>query len=232
MLALIIIVGILVLLGLLLLLPVGFRADYDAQGLKLRLQVACFRFLLYPGQEKPKKEKKRKQKKKKQEKEDADQSSEEKQQEDQKKKLGNLKWLLELTEPMFRALEQLRRRLKISLMRIDYSIGGASDPAEAAIRYGIVSAGGGALFPLLNAAFDVRHWDVNLGVDFDRDESQVALAAVGTWMLGTLLRILLSFGICAFKAYRKQSSKTDQKADQKITTTKEDIQNGRKASDR
>lgn len=228
MLALIIIVGILVLLGLLLLLPVGFRADYDAQGLKLRLQVACFRFLLYPGQEKPKKEKKRKQKKKKQEKEDADQSSEEKQQEDQKKKLGNLKWLLELTEPMFRTLERLRRRLKISLMRIDYSIGGASDPAEAAIKYGIVSAGGGALFPLLNAAFDVRRWEVNLGVDFDRDESRVALTAVGTWMLGTLVRILLSFGICALKVYRKQSNQTDQKR----TTTKEDIQNGRKASDR
>ncbi len=52
---------------------------------------------------------------------------------------------------LYRALGQLRRRLTISLMRIDYSIGGASDPAEAAIRYGIVSAGGGALFPLLNA---------------------------------------------------------------------------------
>lgn len=225
MLALIIIGGILVLLGLLLLLPVGFRADYDAQGLKLRLQVACFRFLLYPGQEKPKKEKKAR---KKQKKEDADQSSEEKRQEDQKKKLGNLKWLLELTEPIFRALEQLRRRLKISLMRVDYSIGGASDPAEAAIRYGIVSAGGGALFPLLNTAFDVRRWEVNLGVDFERDQSQVALTAVGTWMLGTLVRILLSFGLCAFKAYRKQSNRTDQKR----TTTKEDIQNGRKASDR
>lgn len=102
MLALIIIGGILVLLGLLLLLPVGFRADYDAQGLKLRLQVACFRFLLYPGREKPKKEKKSK---KKQKEEDSAQASEEKQA-DKKKTLGNLKWLLELTEPLFRALER------------------------------------------------------------------------------------------------------------------------------
>lgn len=65
-------------------------------------------------------------------------------------------------------------------------------------------------------------------MDFDRDESQVALTAVGTWMLGTLVHILLSFGLCAFKAYRKQSDQTDQKR----TTTKEDIHNGRKASDR
>lgn len=228
MLALIIIGCILVFFGLLLLLPVGFRADFDAQGLRLWFKVACFRFLLYPGREKPPKEKQRK---KKREKEEAAQASEEPQG-GKKKKPGNLKWLLELTEPGLKALGQLRRKLKISLMRVEYSIGGASDPAEAAIRYGIVSAGGGALFPLLNAAFDVRRWDVKLGVDFDREESRVALTAVGTWMLGTLVKILLSLSICAFQAYRKQHNQSQKTVKIKTPTTKEDIQNGRKASDR
>ena len=47
MLALIIIGCILVFFGLLLLLPVGFRADFDAQGLRLWFKVACFRFLIF-----------------------------------------------------------------------------------------------------------------------------------------------------------------------------------------
>lgn len=224
MLALIIIGCILAFLALLLLLPVGFRADYDAQGLRLRLKVACFRFLLYPGREKPKKEKKRKEKRAKG---DTAQPSQE-EQGDKGKKPGDLKWLLELIQPGLVALGKLRRKLKITLMRVDYSIGGASDPADAAIRYGIISAGGGVLFPLLNTAFDVRHWDVNVGVDFQREQSLVILAAEGGWRLGTLVRILLTLGLCAFQAYRKQQNQKEIKT----TTTKEDIHNGRKASDR
>lgn len=223
MLALIIIGGVLLLLGLLLLVPVGFRAAYDAGGLVLQWKVACFRFRIYPEREKRDKPPKRKKK---------DQAQEAKASEEEqgkpKKQLGDLKWLLELIEPGLKALGQLRRKLKIELMRVEYSIGGASDPAEAAIKYGIVSAGGGALFPLINSAFDVRDWDVELGVDFEQQESRVALEAQGTWRLGTLIRILFSLGICALQAYRNHQSKPVAKT----ANHKEEVKNGRKASDR
>lgn len=223
MLALIIIGGVLLFFGLLLLVPVGFRASYDATGLILQLKVACFRFRLYPEREKRRKQAKQKKKEQDQEAEVSEGA-----QDKPKKQLGDLKWLLELTKPALKALGQLRRKLKIGHMRIEYSIGGASDPAEAAIKYGIVSAGGGALFPLLNAAFDVRDWNVDLGVDFEHQESRVALEADGSWHLGTLLRILFSLGICALQAYRKQQ---DQSA-AKTANHKEEVKNGRKASDR
>lgn len=223
MLALIIIGGVLLFFGLLLLVPVGFRATYDATGLILQLKVACFRFRLYPERErreKPTKEKKKGQ--------NQEAKSPEGAQDKPKKQLGDLKWLLELTKPGLQALGHLRHKLKIGHMRVEYSIGGASDPAEAAIKYGIVSAGGGALFPLINAAFDVRDWNIDLGVDFEHQESRVALEADGSWHLGTLLRILFSLGICALKAYRKQQDPSAAKT----ANHKEEVKNGRKASDR
>ena len=110
MLALIIIGGVLLFLGLLLLVPVGFRASYDATGLILQLKVACLRFQLYPEREK--REKRTKQKKKDQTQEA---KSPEGEQEKPKKQLGDLKWLLELTKPGLKALGQLRRKLKLGI---------------------------------------------------------------------------------------------------------------------
>lgn len=228
MLALIIIGCVVLFFVLLLLLPVGARIDYSAEGLKLYLKVAFLHFLLYPGKEKVKKSRKEgKKAKKKPGKEGAKPDESEQKQE---KKLGNLDWLLDLTKPALRALGQLRRKLKVNLIQVEYCIGGASDPADAAIQYGIISAGGGVLFPLLNTAFDVRNWDVNVGVDFEQEKSRVAMAVQGTWMLGSLIRILFSLGLCALKAYRNRKEETGPAT--KTAITKEDIQHGRKASDR
>lgn len=225
MLALIIVGCVLLFFALILSLRVGFQADYSSQGLALYLKVACFRFRLCPGREKrPHAHKGREKAKRKtaERGEAAEQAPE--------KGRGPLKRFLELSGPILEALGRLRRKLRLERIRVDYAIGGKSDPAEAAIRYGIVSAGGGALFPLLNAAVTVRDWDVSLGVDFQSTESQVALAAEGSWRLGELVYILLAFVRSAIPAYRRPQTETQ--ADKQPADLKEDVQNGRKASDR
>ena len=221
MVALCIIGGIVLLVLLVLALRVGCRADYSESGLFLWLTVGFLRFQLLP--QKPKKE--RRKKRKKQKKQDAQEKKSQKaeQETDKAAKPGKLSLLLDLAGPLLRALGQLRRKLRVETIRLNYAIGGADDPAQAAIRYGIVSAGGGALIPLINEAFDVRDWDMHLGVDFDEKESRVALSAQADWRVGQLLHVLIALAIQALPIYRSNQTKTAPKEEQK---------HGRKASDR
>lgn len=224
MLALKIIGGIVLFFALLMLVRVGCRVDYSAGGLFLWLKVACFRISILPSkpltpeQEEKKQRKDAEKKAKKKAKKAAEQAKDE-----APKEKGDLKWLLELIGPALKALNRLRRKLRVDHLKLDYAIGGAGDPAQAAIRYGQVSAGGGALFPLLNAALDVRDWDVNLSVDFCEEKSKVALSATATYRIGQLLAIGISLGVKALVVYLKHEKQAEQK---------EELSNGRKASNR
>ncbi len=221
MLALKIIGGILLVVILLLLVRVGCRVDYSADGLVLYLKVACFQLQLIPKKQKKASERQKKQKPKKKKQKDKKEKAEK--EENPEKKKGDLKWLLELVKPVLTALGKLRRKLRVDRLWISYAIGGREDPAGAAVKYGVVSAGGGALFPLLNAALTVKDWDVDLSVDFQSDKTMVALSAAGTYRIGQLLAIALSLGWRALSVYRKHQTQS---------AHKEDVQHGRKASDR
>lgn len=229
MLALKIIGGILLFFVLLSLVRVGCRVDYGAGGLVLYLKAACFRFQIIPSRTSPEKAEarrlKREKKKRRKGQKKGQESAAPAQRTEKSGKKGDLRWLLQLTGPALKALGRLRRRLRVDRLEIDYSIGGAGDPAAAAVKYGKVAAGGGALFPLLNAALDVRDWDVNLGVDFQAEESQVALSAVATYRIGQLAYIALALGFSALSVFMKHQNQSKQ-------PKKEELKHGRKASDR
>ena len=78
------------------------------------------------------------------------------------------------------------------------------------MKYGIVAAGGGALFPLVNSAFRVKDWDVDLNVDFESDQTRVAFAAEGGWCLGQLVITALALGVSALKIYASQTKQPEQ----------------------
>ncbi len=200
---------------LILLVRVGCRVDFSAEGLELELKIACFRIRILPAAEKKKPKKKKKSKKKKKKKKP----------EKKKKSLGELKWLLELISPALNALQGLRRKLRIDHLKVDYCIGGVNDPADAAMKYGIVSSGGGALFPLINAVFDVRDWDLNIGVDFMAEKTCVALRAQATYRIGQLLGIVLQLGWRALCVYAKHQKEL------KVKKSEEVKQNGTETSD-
>lgn len=215
MLALYICIGILLLLTALMLIRVGCRVVYGASGLLLYLKVAGFQYLLIPKtpmteEEKASKEKKKQakaarkaaKKKLKAETETATEPT------PAPKKKGNLTLLLQLVKPGLQALNRLRMKVNVTHLKVDYAIAGADDPAKAAIRYGIVSAGGGALFPLLNEAFNVSDWDVNIGVDFEKNETCVALDGTATLFLGQLLVIAIIFAYQAYLIYDKNMKDT------------------------
>lgn len=202
------VIGLIVLvIALILLVRVGCRIDYSADGFFLDLKVGCLNIRLVPSKDDPRKIAKQERKQAKQEQKKRHKAEEQKgqaEQEKPKRKLGDLLWLVELIRPVLHALSQLRRKLRIEIVSVDYALGGAEDPATAAIRYGIVSAGGGALFPLVNAAFDVRDWEVDLGIDFQSERSMVAVTATGSYRIGQLLGIALSLGFRALSIYLKQ----------------------------
>ena len=212
MLALKIIGGIVLFFCLLMLIPVGARAIYSEDGLFLWFKIACFSIRLVPVRKKrqsAKGSKPKKQKKGRQQKSKGD-SAVRSEQTQEAKKPGELKKLLPLIRPGLTAMSRLRRKLTIRQMRVYYRIGGAEDPAGAAMKYGIVAAGGGALFPLVNSAFRVKDWDVDLNVDFESDQTRVAFAAEGGWCLGQLVITALALGVSALKIYASQTKQPEQ----------------------
>lgn len=212
MLALKIIGGIVLFFCLLMLIPVGARAIYSEDGLFLWFKIACFSIRLVPMQKKgrpAKGDKPKKPKKDRQQKPKGDLAVRSEQTQEAKKP-GELKKLLPLIRPGLTAMSRLRRKLTIRQMRVYYRIGGAEDPAGAAMKYGIVAAGGGALFPLVNSAFRVKDWDVDLNVDFESDQTRVAFAAEGGGCLGQLVITALALGVSALKIYASQTKQSEQ----------------------
>lgn len=202
-------IGILLVLTALLLLRVGVRVVYNDTGLFLYLKFVGFSMLVMPNpplseEEKASKERKkqakeaRKAAKKKQKKCIEASEIEAK---GSKVKKGTLSFFLRLVKPGLETLNRLRIKTRITHLHIDYAIAGAEDPAQAAIRYGIVSAGGGALFPLINEAFRVSAWDVNMGIDFNQKETYISLDATATLFLGHLLVIAAIFAYQAYTIY-------------------------------
>lgn len=212
---------VILLLALLMLLRVGCRVEYSADGFFLWLKIAGIRFQLLPKkpltpeqqekQEKKEAEKKAKKRAEKAAKQKAKEEAKAKGEAPPKKKPGDLLWLLEFLKPVFQALNQLRRKLRIDHMEITYAIGGADDPSEAAVRYGQVAAGGGALFPLINTVLDIRQWDVDLGIDFTEEKTKVAIGANATYRLGSLLAIVIVLGAKALGIYLKHNKEKDSK---------------------
>lgn len=217
MLALKIIGGIVLFIVLLMFVRVGCSVNYSADGFYLWLKVFCFRFQLLPTkpltaqQEAKKRAKGAEKKKKKQAKKEAKAKGEQ----PAKKKPGDLLWLLEFIRPVLTALNGLRRKLRVDRVKIDYAIGGADDPARAALRYGQVSAGGGALFPLLNSALDVREWDIDLHVDFMGEKTKVAISAAAGYRIGQLLAIVIILGIKALAIYFKHNNQVKSEEEHK-----------------
>lgn len=218
---------------LVLLLRVGCRFEYSADGTFLWLKVACFRFVLLPSKPLTPRQEAKKQAKQqeKRRKKMAEKAAKKKAKEEaiargerpKKQSPAELVWLLQFVRPVFTALNSLRRKLRIESIQLEYAIGGADDPAQAALRYGQVSAGGGALFPLVNAVFDVKEWDVDLYVDFNQAKTKVALCATATYRVGQLLGIAIILGIKALSIYLKHK---------KQVTSEEEKKDGTKASNR
>lgn len=186
---LLVIFAVLVLIGC---ISVGVDARYNAEGVFLAAKLGPFRLQLLP--QKPKKKpKKRKQQKKQAEKAPA-------KAETQKKKpnpllSGGVDGLMQLLDLAFDTLGDLRRKLRVNELTLRVLIGGADDPAKAAMGYGRAWAAIGVITPALERLFVIKKRDIQPALDYTISNTQVDAQLVTTITIGRSLALALRAGI-------------------------------------
>ncbi len=180
--------GVLLLLGL---LPVGAHVRYDSEGPYCALVLGPIRLQLLPGKGKDKTKKKEKKKKEPKPKE-----------EKPKQSLGGLiQDFYPFVKLGLRFLACFFRKLRVKVLTLHVSFGGAGDPAGSAINYGRAWAAIGALMPQLRRFLRIRKENVSASCDFTRGEMRVFAELKAVFLLGELLAMLLRYGFGALRLY-------------------------------
>lgn len=179
--ALWIILAIALVLTLLNLLPVGVDAAYTEGAFSLAACIGPVRLHLLPKapDAKPGKAKTKKPKKKKAKKMSAP---------------PDAQTLLKLAELGLQALDRLRQKLHVRLLRLVF-VSGASDPYDTALAFGCVNAALGALTPLAERTLCIDERDIQTGVDFDAGRPRIDARIVCTIRIGQIVAVALIFGV-------------------------------------
>ena len=183
------------------LIRLGGGAEYSTAGVKAHVRVGPFRFQVFPGTEKgDKKERKKKQKKKPKKKKPP------KEKEAPKSKAGGPLDLIKAFLPLVcEAAGELKRRIRIDDLRLDYTAGGR-DAAQSAMSFGGANAAVGVILPLFQQNFDLNEYRVRTAVDFNAKGPTIYLYAAFSARLGQLVSFGLRFGWKFLMAYRKQKN--------------------------
>lgn len=173
-------------------IPVGGDARYNADGVFLAAKLGPFRLQLLP--QKPKKKpKKRKQQQKQPEKAPA--SSEPQEKKSNPLLSGGVDGMLQLLDLAFDTLGDLRRKLRVNELTLHVLIGGAEDPAKAAMGYGRAWAAIGAITPSLERLFVIKKRDIRPALDYTISNTQVDAHLVTTITIGRSLALAVHAGI-------------------------------------
>ena len=173
-------------------IPVGVDARYNADGVFLAAKLGPFRLQLLP--QKPKKKpKKRKQQQKQPEKAPA--SSEPQEKKSNPLLSGGVDGMLQLLDLAFDTLGDLRRKLRVNELTLHVLIGGAEDPAKAAMGYGRAWAAIGAITPSLERLFVIKKRDIRPALDYTISNTQVDAHLVTTITIGRSLALAVHAGI-------------------------------------
>ncbi len=147
---------ILLVILLIMLIRVGVSAEYSEDGFIVDAKLGPYRMRVLPakkgGEKKPGKKKKPKQ------------TSED--EDEKEKKGGSVKIGMPKISSALEALGRLGRRLTINELTLIYT-SAASDPYDAAVNFGRVSAAAGILQPLLDRGFRIKKQYYDTRVSFD-----------------------------------------------------------------
>lgn len=195
----------LLLLLLIGLVRVGGIAEYGVQGFQVWLRAGLFRFRLVPGRGKGevKPEPKREKKKvwgKGGKKAGGKKKKPGKGTEQRERKGGPLQPVRRYLPLAVEAAGELRRRIRIDRLELDF-ISGGGEAAGAAMALGRVNVALGMLWPLIDHHFEVREHRIRTGVDFDAQSPAVYVNAAFSARIGQLVSVTLRFGFKFFKLY-------------------------------
>ena len=101
--------------------------------------------------------------------------------------------LLKLAELGLQALDRLRQKLHVRLLRLVF-VSGAPDPYDTALAFGYVNAALGALTPLAERTLCIDERDIQTGVDFQAERPRIDARIVCTIRIGQIVIIALAFG--------------------------------------
>ena len=172
------------------LLRVGVDAEYDGEGLFLRLKAGPVKITIMPKKDKPEKPKKKKK---------------EKQPKTEKSKESplTLPTLLKLVRPALEAAGSFRRKLSIDLLRLHARIG-TGDPYNTAMTFAYLQSAVYGLQPLAERALNVKERDVWLTPDFTNDSIAAEGRLIGTIRIGQIVWIALVLGWKALRVILQQ----------------------------
>lgn len=169
--------------ALLLSMPLGVGASYNADGGALWLTVGLLKIPLLPRAKS--KEKRKKPEKEKVKKEETG---------------GSYTDLLPLIENVIALLSDLRRKLVITKLRGKLILAGG-DPCDLGVNYGRAWAAMGTLIPLLEQIFVIKKRDLSVECDFTADTTLVIFYIHGRITLIRLLTIVVVHGVSILKKY-------------------------------
>ena len=195
---LLVIFAVLVLIGC---IPVGVDARYSADGVFLTAKLGPFLLQLLP--QKPKKKPKKRKPQQKQPKKTPAKA------EPQEKKpnpllSGGVDGLMQLLDLAFDTLGDLRRKLRVNELTLYVLIGGADDPAKAAMGYGRAWAAICAITPSLERLFVIKKRDIRPALDYTISNTQIDAHLVTTITIGRSLALALRAGIRFLKILNEQ----------------------------
>ena len=188
-------------LALLLFLPIGLHATYDAQGLKVRAVLGLIEFQIVPAprQRRGKPEEGRQKKKKEKRKLRRLRG---KSRESQKKLGAKLQDFLPLVKLGVQAIGDLRTVFTIRKLHIHVTYGG-EDAGAVAMNYGVAWGVCSAGASILTNTFRVRSCEIEPVLDYDCREIRLLADASVTLTLGRVLAYLFHYGIKAIEILRK-----------------------------
>ena len=188
-----ILIGIILVIFLILLIPVGVRAQYDEDFLA-ELKIGFVTIRLYPP--KPKKPKKKKEKKKKPAPEKKEEKKEEKEKKPSLLKEKGIGWFVDLLRQVAAlaagVMRDFFKHLVIRNMQVSITYSG-SDAGDTAVKYGCLCL---SVYPAVSILADVakcRHYGVDIAPNFDEDAKSVYFADIQVqiriiWVVGLVFR--------------------------------------------
>ena len=176
-----ILIGIILVIILILMIPVGVRAEYN-EDILVELKIGFVTIKLYPPKpKKPKKEKEKKKKKKKPAPEKEEEKKEEKEKKPSLLKEKGVGWFIDLIRQIAAlaggVMKDFFRHLVIKNMQISITYAG-SDANDTAVKYGCFCL---SVYPAVSILADVtkcRHYGVDIAPNFTEGAKSVYYADV------------------------------------------------------
>ena len=166
-------------------IPVGFRAVYQAQKPGVWLLIGPVKLRVYPAKPKEKRVKEKPEKKQTTKSSATGKPTE---------KGGSYRDFLPIVRAIIAFLDHFRRKIRVNDLVIKLVLADG-DPCDLAVNYGKAWAALGTLMPQLERLFVIKKRDLEIECDFASDETVIYVKADVTITVGRTLYLLSWHGV-------------------------------------